>query len=426
MNLLNMAHKLAEQQKKYKGVEIHGNSIRIGFYYRGARCREALKGIEVTKSNLAYAYKKKMAIELEIEQGRFNYRDHFPDSKRADLFSTTKRIPTVQEAIESWLLLAASRVRNKELSLYKSRISLYITPQFGDRKINDITKSEIEEWRAKSLTPNLSNKTINDIFIPLRGIFNAAAGDRLIDFNPLDHIKNLPRVHSDSADPFTKKELAKISEITTNHKNELSGFQFACWTGLRLSEWLALAWEDVDLSKRQIRISRAISTDGYAFPKTKGSHRVVDLLAPAYELLLKQRALTQLNEKVTVKTLQEDNRTYKTEEITLVFPKTLDSTPWQSIHNLNKYFFKPHLSKCKIRYRGINQARHTYASQLLTKGVAERWIAKQMGHTSIAMLEKHYGKWMNEEIPDMAERVSKLFENGPTLAPKTNQGHLSP
>jgi integrase len=35
-----------------------------------------------------------------------------------------------------------------------------------------------------------------------------------------------------------------------------------------------------------------------------------------------------------------------------------------------------------------------------------------MGHTSIAMLEKHYGKWMSEEIPDMANRVSKILKTG--------------
>jgi len=43
-----------------------------------------------------------------------------------------------------------------------------------------------------------------------------------------------------------------------------------------------------------------------------------------------------------------------------------------------------------------------------------------MGHTSITMLEKHYGKWMNEEIPDMAARVSKIFSSpsAPTKSKK--------
>jgi integrase len=39
-----------------------------------------------------------------------------------------------------------------------------------------------------------------------------------------------------------------------------------------------------------------------------------------------------------------------------------------------------------------------------------------MGHTSIAMLEKHYGRWMDAKMPNMASDVSKLFQNRPTAA----------
>jgi integrase len=51
---------------------------------------------------------------------------------------------------------------------------------------------------------------------------------------------------------------------------------------------------------------------------------------------------------------------------------------------------------------------------LITAGVAERWLAKQMGHTSIAMLEKHYGRWVDAEMPNMVADVSKTFQNRPT------------
>jgi integrase len=38
---------------------------------------------------------------------------------------------------------------------------------------------------------------------------------------------------------------------------------------------------------------------------------------------------------------------------------------------------------------------------------------RQMGHTTIKMLEQHYGRWMSEEMPDMADKVSALmgFDN---------------
>ena len=62
-----------------------------------------------------------------------------------------------------------------------------------------------------------------------------------------------------------------------------------------------------------------------------------------------------------------------------------------------------------MRYRPAGQARHTFASQLLTAGINERWIATQMGHTSLKMIEKHYGRWMEQEAPDMSQRVEKAL-----------------
>lgn len=37
-----------------------------------------------------------------------------------------------------------------------------------------------------------------------------------------------------------------------------------------------------------------------------------------------------------------------------------------------------------------------------------------MGHTSIQMFEKHYGRWMDSEMPDMAKTVSQMFQKDPT------------
>ena len=113
---------------------------------------------------------------------------------------------------------------------------------------------------------------------------------------------------------------------------------------------------------------------------------------------------------VTLDITESDNRTVTTEEHRIVFVNSNNQSYWGDSEAFNKGFFKNHLVKAKIRHRGANQARHTFASQLITAGINGRWIAKQMGHTSIAMLEQHYGKWMSEEIPDMAKRVSKTLK----------------
>ena len=128
--------------------------------------------------------------------------------------------------------------------------------------------------------------------------------------------------------------------------------------------------------------------------------------------MLDQRAISQMLPPIMINVTQSDNRTMIQEELGVVFINSHTGKFWSDSESFNKGFFKPHLAKAKIRHRGANQARHTFASQLITAGINERWIAKQMGHTSIAMLEKHYGKWMSEEIPDMANRVSEILKRG--------------
>lgn len=65
-------------------------------------------------------------------------------------------------------------------------------------------------------------------------------------------------------------------------------------------------------------------------------------------------------------------------------------------------FFKAHLLAAGVRYLGPGQCRHTYASQLLTTGIASiDWIAEQMGPTNGNIIRQHYGTWINEDGLDV-------------------------
>jgi integrase len=406
---------LLEYAKTLKGIEVHGGSIRIRFTYQGIERRETLKGVKLTKANLKFAFNKRAVVLHEIATGQFDYLEHFPESKSGRLFCEVKRIPSVAEALEIWLSIKKTKVRAKTANNYRNDAANHILPNFGNRKLNTITYSEVEAWRSKDLG-HLSNKTINEICIPLRGAFSNAVADRVIDHNPMDHVHNLNKGTPDNADPFELSEIKLLTDCETYKQSEQNGFIFACWSGLRVSEWVALAWEDVDLLKKQVSIKRSVVKGRYAYPKTKGSQRTLDLLEPAYDALVKQKQLTMMMKPFEIQTLQEDNRKLSKESLRFVFLDSLTNGPYKDGQNLQEKFFKHFLQQNNIRHRGVNQARHTYASQLITAGVAERWIAKQMGHTSIAMLEKHYGRWMDAEMPNMASDVSKLFQNRPTDA----------
>ena len=83
------------------GVQPRGNSIRISFYYRGARYRETLK-LKPTKANLKYAVRLRDSILFKIEKGIFEYADYFPDSPNARISSPGSNL-SLKDALNDWL-----------------------------------------------------------------------------------------------------------------------------------------------------------------------------------------------------------------------------------------------------------------------------------------------------------------------------------
>ncbi|WP_331462080.1 hypothetical protein [Pseudomonas sp. CDFA 610] len=79
-----------------------------------------------------------------------------------------------------------------------------------------MNKSDLELFQAQLLKSGLSPKTVNDIFTVVRGVWGDAYADGAIRSNPLERIKNIERdADDDSADPFTRDEMERLSKIKT-------------------------------------------------------------------------------------------------------------------------------------------------------------------------------------------------------------------
>lgn len=395
---------------QFSGISIHGKSIRISFMYQGKRRLETLKNVALTKSNIKGAYIKRMSICHDIELGKFDYAAAFPNSKVVlkDTSRLKNKLP-VNMFLDKYS--SHSRVNNRQMTHRNNeyRINNYIRPKFGHRCITTIKVSEIKEWINTELS-HLANKTISEVLTPLRSAFKYALDDELIRKNPLDLINNPKRENKDSADPFSREEIKKISSFETNYNNEKVALLFAIWTGLRPSELLALSICDIDLDNKKLYVRRSVVRGIFASTKTSSSYRCIDLIDEAYEII-RQLVQTQKEFKSSkVAILQPNNRLSDVHELQFIFTSSKSNKIWSGSESFNKEFVKPHCESAGVRYRGIGQARHTYGSQLITAGINLNWIAKQMGHTSIKMLEKHYGRWMESEVPNMASQVSNKLK----------------
>lgn len=391
------------------GVKIRGNSILIRFTYKHIRCEETLKGKNVTQSNVAYAGNKVAAIKHQIADGTFDYSEHFPDSSKLERFTSIKGFNrTIEEGLVSWLERKKNRIAPTSFKSYRNKALKHILPRWKDYPIRDIKKTELERWQLVELPhKGLADKTINTVFIVMRGIFKDAMGDQIIKMDPISLIENLKKPEPNTPDPFTNKEMLSLLSIKTGKLQELNAYGFNSWTGLRVSELLGLAWEDIDTKKWTIKICRGRVDGEYKIPKTASSIREIDLQDEAIFWLKKQLPYTSMLQPESIEVRQKNHRTFKAESLRFVFNNTATNRPWSG-DGVYREVFATILRKAGLRYRGPNQLRHTFASRLLTLYIPPEWIAPIMG-TSIEMLRNHYATFIPEDRPNIGRLISNTL-----------------
>lgn len=233
--------------------------------------------MEPTKANLKYAERLRSSILLEIAQGTFDPAKYFKTSPEHSL-------PTVSDALDKWIAGMERTTAVSTLRDYRSSIKVHLKPAFGHLTLDQVLPSTVREWIGT--LKKITNKRINNVLVPLRGIFSDAYHDGLIDRNPMDRIKNLP-LETKEPDPFTPEEVGLILASCSGPLRNL--IQFAFWTGLRTSELIGLGWGDVDKKRGSIFVRRAVVRNVTKETKTKAGMREVKLLDGALEALNAQR-----------------------------------------------------------------------------------------------------------------------------------------
>lgn len=375
------------------GVEVRGNTVRMYFRYQGELCRERFPG-DATDENKAQAERLVGMIEYEIKAGTFSYARHFPDSPKV-------KTNTLGHYIDLWLDIRRNEMAPSGFRTYESKAENHIRPRWGDHQADQIDHVDLQDWVHKVLMPKLHNRTVREVLSLMKQIFELYRKRNRSAHDPTEGITiRLP--DAEEVDPFERTEIDDILGMPSDREQELNLCRFLIWAGPRISEGIALAWEDIDLKTGRVKFRRSQVRGVYKVTKTRRSAREVQLLKPAWEALKAQAIYTRCAPPVEVEVLARDNKTKKREKLHFVFHCTSTGAAHTSSDVFLKGFWRPHLKEAGVRYRGPNNCRHTYASQLLTSGVVPlHWLKDQMGHTTIAMLERHYGKYISKDGPDM-------------------------
>ena len=382
----------------YRGIQVRGERFRIYFSYGGKRHYKTI-ALPPTPDTLKHYEGLVARIEQEIRDGIFVWERHFPSEPEDTSFGAY---------VKDWLESKRLEVTVSTYRAHRSRCNNWILTKWGSIEPELIDYRSIQKWTKEELFPCLTNKTIRDIHSILNQVFQHYRRCTGSKHNPTEGIR--VRVADPvEPQPFTKKEIKQLLS-TDADAGILNMVRFMLFSGLRLSEAIALAWEDCDLDSGIITVKRARVSSTYKVTKTRRSTRKVRLLREAKAALIAQHRITGERDAVDIEVIQHDNRTSRTFSKRVVFHNPTTGAAFLTADNFRFNYWNPLIERSGLPQRGPNQCRHTFASQLLSTGIVNvDYIANMLGHASNLMVYRHYGRWIQEDECDSKGKLDEAL-----------------
>ena len=337
-------------------------TFRVKVEHKGKIVKKKLTGI-----NLAIAKQIESKLKTELIEGKYIDRDK---SITLDDFMNTIYFPTEKHNKKPYSF-------NREEQLYR----LHIKPVIGSKKLNTITKTDLENLKESMLQKGLSPRTIEYALHVIRHAFNIAIQTRYFNgTNPIKFIK-LPKKDNKRIRWLTPEEADKLLSELKKHSQDTYEIAFlSLHTGMRFGEIANLTWQDIDLERGLIYIK-----------DPKNSKNRVAYMTDEVKFMLTER------KKHSKTSLVFPSRTGGVREKP---PKTFDRV-------VKKLGFNNGVEdpRDKVVFHTL---RHTFASWLVMNGTPLYTVKELLGHKTLAMTERY-----SHLAPDSKRKaVEEVFEKG--------------
>lgn len=289
------------------------------------------------------------------------------------------------EMAERWAKITKTKV--------KTSMNAFILKKFGNTPISRINYLDVEEFVSEL---EYSNKRINNILIPMRGVFKLAYRSGFLENNIMLMVENR-EIEKASINPLSIDEVKKFQDCVDPFYHPV--FEVAFFTSMRAGEMSALKWKNVDFNRKIIKIVEIRVYGEEGRPKTNSSYRDIDMMPMVYKALKEQELRTRLRGRYVF--LNQINKPIE-------------------IETLRKQAWTKGLIKAGLEYRPVIQTRHTFATMMVSSGENLGWVQKMMGHSSLKMITDKYFSF----IPNMTHQDGSKFLEEYEKKDKDNIGLL--
>ncbi len=286
-------------------------------------------------------------------------------------------------------------VKVRTYERYRLIVEQHIKDKTGSIELNDLSPlvlqsfiTELLQSGNKKTGKGLSANSVNAIISVIQSSLKTAHLLGLTREYTADKLKR-PKLKEKPVECFTLAEQKRIEQAILNgKKDKLYGIILCLYSGLRIGELIALQWDDIDLTKGILTISKSChdGKDGLIIdePKTATSRRIIPLPKQLLPILRSVKKRSDSSSVVSANGKPVSVRSYQRS-------------------------FELLLKKLKIPHKGFHSLRHTFATRALECGMDVKTLSEILGHKNPTVTLNRYAHSLMEHKADMMNRLGKLL-----------------
>jgi len=336
---------------RYKDVNTHTQTKKLG---------------RSTDISLAEARSQAKALRAEVALG---------GNPRADE-KAAKAVITLDDFFnDHYLAYAKSHKRSwgRDEELYRLRIKAV----FGHKRLNQITRLQVQNFHASVLNEGLAAASANHHIKLIRRMFNLAISWDMLEKNPASRIQMFEEDNQEER-YMNDAQLGNLMEVlkTDSARSVCLITTFLLATGCRLNEALSATWSQVDKDKRVFRVAAKNS-------KSKRM-RPVPLNDTAIEVL------NQLDTEGQYEHLFINKKTKK--------PYVNIAKVWEKLR-----------AKAGLPHLRLHDLRHQAASHLINSGSSLYIVQQILGHSDPSVTQR-YAHLSMKSLNDASDNASAIIK----------------
>ena len=315
---------------------------------------------------------------------------------------------TVLTLVEKYVSLKTGVRHNTEAG-YKTVINILKKDPFGSVRIDKVKLSDAKAWLIKlQQIDGRGYSSIHSIRGVLRPAFQMAENDDLIRKNPFQ-FELVSVVVNDSVtrEAITRKQQREYLRFIIEDKHFCKYYEaiyILFYTGLRISEFCGLTFEDIEFDKKRIRVNHQLQRTSkmqyiIQVPKTEKGVRYVPMTDEVEQYFHKiiDNRITPVKEPVV------DGHTG------FLFLDKNDM-PMVALH------WEKYMQHIREKYNRIYRmqlpkitphvCRHTFCSNMAKSGMNPKTLQYRMGHSDISVTLNTYTHIGFDDVKDEMKRIA--------------------